>query len=30
MVKSLAGGANWELWDYPPNKQVWASIDLGF
>jgi hypothetical protein len=30
MTKSLAGGANWELWDYPPNKQVWASIDLGF
>lgn len=30
MTKSLANGANWELWGYPPNKQVWFSLDVGF
>ncbi|MSR07062.1 MAG: SusC/RagA family TonB-linked outer membrane protein [Gemmatimonadetes bacterium] len=30
MSKSLANGANWELWGYPPNKQVWFSLDVGF
>jgi len=30
MTKSLANGANWELWGYPPNKQVWISLDVGF
>jgi TonB-linked SusC/RagA family outer membrane protein len=30
MTKSLANGANWELWGYPASKQFWASVDVGF
>jgi hypothetical protein len=30
MSKSLANGANWELWGYAPSRQVWLSLDLGF
>ena len=30
MTKSLANGANWELWGYPPSRQFWFSLDLGF
>jgi len=28
--RSLAQGSSWELWGYPPSRQAFFSIDLGF
>jgi hypothetical protein len=28
--RSLAQGSSWELWGYPPSRQAFFSLDLGF
>ncbi|MBI4501934.1 MAG: SusC/RagA family TonB-linked outer membrane protein [Gemmatimonadetes bacterium] len=30
VARSLAQGSQWELWVYPPSRQVFFSVDVGF